>query len=131
MRLLDKVTSMFGGAEGEQGQFISNVMKMLTDQQTGGLAGLVKAFEAKGLNDIVSSWIGTGENKAITPDQIQHGLGLERLQQFTQSLGLSIDDVKAKLAGVLPGLIDNLTPEGKLPEDSVLAKAMDLFKDKA
>jgi uncharacterized protein YidB (DUF937 family) len=46
-------------------------------------------------------------------------------------LGLSIDDVKAKLAGVLPGLIDNLTPEGKLPEDSVLAKAMDLFKDKA
>jgi uncharacterized protein YidB (DUF937 family) len=59
---------MFGGAEGEQGQFISNVMKMLTDQQTGGLAGLVKAFEAKGLNDIVSSWIGTGENKAISTD---------------------------------------------------------------
>jgi uncharacterized protein YidB (DUF937 family) len=131
MSLLDKVTSMFGGAEGEQGQFISNVMKMLTDQQTGGLAGLVKQFEEKGLNDIISSWVGTGENKAISSDQIQHGLGLERLQQLTEGLGFSVDEVKAKLAGVLPGLIDNLTPEGKLPEGSLLAKAMDLFKGKA
>ena len=131
MSLFDKVPSMFGGAEGEQGGLVSNVMKMLTDQQTGGLAGLVKEFNEKGLNDIISSWIGTGENKAITPDQIQHGLGLERLRQLTEGLGLSADDVKAKLAEVLPGLIDKLTPEGKLPEGSFLAKAMDLFKGKA
>jgi uncharacterized protein YidB (DUF937 family) len=131
MSLLDKVTSIFGGAEGEQGGLMSNVMKMLTDEQTGGLAGLVKVFEEKGLNDIISSWVGTGENKAITPDQIQNGLGLERLQQLTEGLGLSVDDVKAKLAGVLPGLIDKLTPEGKLPENSLLAEVVDFFKGKA
>lgn len=131
MSVLDKITSMFGGAEGEQGQFFSNVMKMLTDQQMGGLAGLVKTFEEKGLNDIISSWVGTGENKAITPDQIQHGLGLERLQQLTEGLGISVDDVKAKLSGILPGLVDKLTPEGKLPDNSLLANALDLIKDKA
>jgi uncharacterized protein YidB (DUF937 family) len=131
MSLLDKVTSMFGGAEGEQGGLISNVMKMLTDEQAGGFSGLVKSFEEKGLNDIISSWIGTGENKAITPDQLQHGLGLERLRQLAESSGLPVDDVKAKLAKVLPGLIDKLTPEGKLPDGSLLAKAMDLLKSKA
>jgi len=131
MSLLDKVTSVFGGAEGEQGGFISNVMKMLNDQQTGGLSGLVKQFEEKGLNDIISSWVGTGENKAITPDQLQHGFGLERLRQLAEGSGLSVDDMKAKLVEVLPGLIDKLTPEGKLPEGSLLAEVMDLFKAKA
>src|SRR5512136_463680 len=127
MSILDKVTSMLGGAEGEQGALISNVMKMLTDEQAGGLSGLVKAFEEKELNDIISSWIGVNENKAITPDQLQHGLGLERLRQLAESSGLSVEDVKAKLVEVLPGLIDKLTPEGKLPEGSLLAKAMDLL----
>ena len=130
MSLLDRVTSMLGGTEGEQGGLTSNIMKMLTDQQAGGLSGLVKSFEEKGLNDVIGSWIGTGENKAITPDQLQHGLGLERLKQLAEGSGLSVDDVKAKLAEVLPGLIDKLTPEGKLPEGSLLAKAMDLFKSK-
>ncbi len=130
MSLLDKVTSVLAGTEGEQGGLISNVMKMLTDQQAGGLSGLVKSFDEKGLNDIISSWIGTGENKAITPDQLQHGLGMDRLRQLAEGSGLSVDDVKSKLAEVLPGLIDKLTPEGKLPEGSLLSKAMDLLKSK-
>ncbi len=131
MSLFDKVTSMLGGAEGEQGSLVSNVMKMLTDQETGGLSGLVKAFEEKGLNDIISSWIGVGENKTITPEQLQHGLGLERIRQLAERSGVSVDDVKAKLVEVLPGLIDRLTPEGKLPEGSLLSQVMDLLKSKA
>jgi uncharacterized protein YidB (DUF937 family) len=91
----------------------------------------LKSFEETGLKDVVSSWIGTGENKAITPDQIEQGLGLERLQQLTEGLGLSVDDVKEKLVAVLPGMIDKLTPEGKLPEGNLLAEFMDLFKDKS
>ena len=131
MSLFDKVTSMFGGTEGEPGELVSGVMKMLTDQQGGGLAGLLKSFEETGLKDIIASWIGTGENQAITPDQILQGLGLERLQQLAEGLGFSGDDVKVKLAEVLPGIIDKLTPEGKLPDGNLLAEVMDLFKGKS
>jgi uncharacterized protein YidB (DUF937 family) len=34
----------------------------------GGLAGLVQKFEAAGLGDTISSWVGTIANQAVTPD---------------------------------------------------------------
>jgi uncharacterized protein YidB (DUF937 family) len=86
----------------------------------GGINGLVQAFQSNGLGGVVSSWIGTGANQAITPDQIQQVLGSGAVQAMAQKLGVSPGAAGATLAQLLPTVIDKLTPNGTVPEHSNL-----------
>ena len=99
---------------------MEGVLGLLTNQETGGLGGLMQSFNQQGLGDIISSWVGTGANAAITPDQIQEVLGSDEIQQLAEKSGVSVDTVKAQLAELLPSLIDKATPEGKIPEGGLL-----------
>lgn len=87
---------------------------------TGGLAGLVDSFQKNGLGDLVSSWIATGPNPAVSPAQITQVLGADTLQQFAGKAGVPAGEAGTVLAGLLPALIDHLTPDGKLPEANAL-----------
>jgi uncharacterized protein YidB (DUF937 family) len=89
---------------------------------------LIQSFNSKGLGDIVSSWVGTGENLPISGQQIQEVLGSGQIQQMAEKLGTSSEDVSGGLAGLLPQLIDKLTPDGSVPESGMLEKALGLFK---
>ena len=40
-----------------------------------GLGGRGERFRQGGLEEIIKSWIGTGPNKAISPNQLQQALG--------------------------------------------------------
>jgi len=93
----------------------------------GGLPGLVNQFQNAGLNDIVQSWVSTGENKAISPDQIQSALG-DNITGIAAKLGLSTSDVASQLSNVLPQVVDKLTPNGTIPEGNVLDQGMDAVK---
>ncbi len=55
----------------------------------GGLGGVLGALQSKGMGDLVSSWVGTGANKSITPKQLQSALGSQQLSQFAQQAGVS------------------------------------------
>jgi uncharacterized protein YidB (DUF937 family) len=81
-----------------------------------GLGGVLSALQSKGLGDAVSSWVSTGQNKAISADQVQSALGSARVQQFATQAGVSGSEASAALAGLLPGLVDKLSPDGKLPD---------------
>ncbi len=96
--------------------------------QLGGLSGLVQAFQQKGLGDIVSSWISTGENLSVSAEQIQNGLGTGLLQQFANTAGLSPETASSKLAEILPGIVDKLTPDGKIPESGLLEQGLNFLK---
>jgi len=134
MGLLDELASkaqgMFGGAEGQSSELLSSVMNILSNNQSGGLSGLVQSFKDKGLEDIVSSWVGTGENQPINADQINNALGSETIQNLAEKTGVSSTDVSSMLAQHLPGLIDKLTPDGVIPEGGLLEKGMQFIKDK-
>lgn len=97
---------------------------LLGGSKSGGLAALINAFKEKGLGDAVSSWIGTGENKAITPEQVQSVLGLGKIEEIASKLGLTVGQASSGLAGLIPQLIDKLSPTGKLPEDHVIEDAL-------
>jgi len=132
MSLFDQVSRTLGsalqGMDGEQAGLIGGVLDALGKEHEGGLSALVQLFEKKGLGDVVSSWIGTGANLPISAGQIQEVLGSQWVQQLAQQMGLSPDAVTAKLAELLPKAVDQLTPDGKLPESGVFAGATNLLK---
>lgn len=134
MGLLDelacKASGMLGGAQGgeEQG-LLGAVMGMLSGGQGGGLSDLVQNFKDKGLGDIVSSWISTGQNLPISADQIKAGLGSETIQNLAAKVGVSPDDLSAQLSQFLPGFIDKLTPDGTVPE-GLREKGLEFLKGK-
>jgi uncharacterized protein YidB (DUF937 family) len=131
MSLLDGIAAVAGSllsGSDKQKQLTSAALSRISDPATGGLLGLVNTLRQLGLDDVVSSWISTGENKPISPEQVQNALGEGQINQMAQNMGVSHQEVSTGLAGLLPQLIDKLTPDGKLPESSVLDQGLELLK---
>lgn len=131
MSLLDGIAavadSLLSGSD-KQKQLTSAALSRISDPATGGLLGLVNTLRQLGLDDVVSSWISTGENKPISSEQVQNALGEGQINQMAQNMGVSHQEVSTGLAGLLPQLIDKLTPDGKLPEGRVLDQGLELLK---
>ena len=87
----------------------------------GGLGGLLKQFQQNGFGDAIDSWIGTGPNKPVAPDQITNALTPEVLDALSQRTGLSKDQISQILSQVLPNFVDQLTPQGRLPTQKDIA----------
>ncbi|KAB0664007.1 DUF937 domain-containing protein [Oryzomonas japonica] len=134
MGLLDEFAStaqgLFGGTEGKSPELLNGLMDMLSSNQSGGLSGLVQTFKDKGLGDIVSSWVGTGENLPLNADQVNDALGSETIQGLAEKAGVSSPEMSSLLARHLPGLVDKLTPDGVIPEGGLLAQGLEFFKGK-
>lgn len=109
-----------GGGVGAQNPLLDVALSLLTNPQTGGLGGFVETFKSKGLSDIMSSWVSTGQNLPISGNQIQEVLGSGLIQQFPKKLGSSGEEVSGGLASLLPEIIDKLTPNGSMPENDAL-----------
>jgi uncharacterized protein YidB (DUF937 family) len=84
-------------------------------EKHGGLQGIVAQFQQQGLGPTIQSWVGTGENLPISPEQVQRALGSDTIQQLAAKLGIPPDQLAAKLSEVLPQTIDKMTPGGKVP----------------
>jgi uncharacterized protein YidB (DUF937 family) len=93
------------------------------------VSGVLDKLKLGGLEDAVTSWIGKGENKAISADQIKAALGSEQIAGVAAKLGISAEEAAGKIAKVLPGIIDKLTPDGIVPDpDAIAGKLTGLFK---
>jgi uncharacterized protein YidB (DUF937 family) len=123
MGLLDSVLgSLAQGGSGNQ--LLDSVMRMVNDPAHGGLEGLVRSFQDRGLGSIVDSWVSTGRNLPISPDQIAQGLGSGELSALASRLGMSQGDVSSKLAQLLPDVVDKLTPNGRVPDAGSLGELL-------
>jgi uncharacterized protein YidB (DUF937 family) len=85
-------------------------------EKHGGLQGVVNEFEKNGLGPTVRSWVSTGPNQPISPEDVQRALGPDLLQQLSQKSGVSVQDLSRKLADVLPQAVDRMTPDGSIPK---------------
>ena len=83
--------------------------------QHGGVSGVVSQFEKQGLAATVKSWVGTGPNQPISPDQVHQALGAGTVSQLAAKTGLNPQDLLQKLSTLLPQAIDKLTPAGVVP----------------
>ena len=85
-------------------------------ERHGGLQGVVSEFEKNGLGATVKSWVDTGPNQPISPDEVHKALGPDLLQQLSEKSGLSVQDLAQRLSHVLPQAVDKLTPTGAIPK---------------
>jgi uncharacterized protein YidB (DUF937 family) len=95
--------------------------KLLGNDGEGGgldLSSLVSGLSENGLGGIVGSWLGSGENEAISMDSITDLLGADKVSEFASTMGLSEDSAKGALADMLPSVVDKATEgEGSIVED--------------
>jgi uncharacterized protein YidB (DUF937 family) len=82
-----------------------------------GLGALVQELKDKGYGQEAQSWVGSGPNKEIAPNDLADALGPDTLDALSRQTGMKRDDLIAGLSQHLPNLVDQLTPEGRLPSE--------------
>ena len=103
---------LLGGAVGAE---VATAVSSLIEKH-GGVQGVITQLEQQGLGGTVRSWVGTGENQAITPDQVHQAFGSDTVKELAAKVGLSPQDLATKLSAFLPQAIDKLTPGGTIPK---------------
>ena len=83
----------------------------------GGLNDLVKQMQQRGLGDAANSWIGTGPNKAVSPNDLANALGADQINSLMAHSGLSREELLDGLSQNLPQVVDQLTPDGQVPQE--------------
>lgn len=135
MGLLDQLAGQVMGSLGAQkqdpvaqGDLINSIMALVN--QAGGVQGLLEKLQSGGLAEQVASWIGTGENQPVSGDQIKDALGADNVQQIAQQAGLATEHASTGLAQLLPQIIDQLTPNGQVPQGDLLEQGLGMLKGK-
>jgi uncharacterized protein YidB (DUF937 family) len=84
---------------------------------SGGLGNLIKELQDNGHGHVAQSWVGTGANQEIAPNDLASALGGDTLATLSQQTGVGHEDLLAGLSQHLPELINQLTPHGRLPTE--------------
>lgn len=112
MGIFDELLTGLSGEEGTiRPQFAQALEGLLVDMDVPELLG---RLEQAGLGGQVQSWLGTGTNLPITPDQLRDALGDEEVEEAAAREGMTPETLLTELAEHLPGLIDRLSPRGEL-----------------
>ena len=89
----------------------------------GGLGGLLDKLSNAGHSDAVKSWLGPGQNTPIQPASLSSALGQTTVSDLARTAGMSEADFLAHLSRVLPGVVDKLTPNGRIPDAAEIQAA--------
>ena len=98
---------------------VRNLIMSLVGQMGGGAKGgasmnnLLENLNSQGMGDQVKSWVGTGDNKPITPDQVTQAFGADHIAQAAKDAGCTPQEAATQLSKVLPQVVDTATPTGK------------------
>ena len=118
------------GANSQKGgaDLIGAVMAMV--QQNGGLPAVLDKLRSSGLGQQADSWVGTGPNASVSPDQLTQAFGSSGLGNLAAQLGTSNGQAGSILSQILPELVNQLTPNGQIPDNhnDLLSQGLALLK---
>lgn len=98
---MDSITSALGG--------------LLSDNDGNlNLGNIVSGLQEKGLGSVVASWLGDGDNEAISADQVKELFGSEKISQVASQLGTDEGAVLNGLSEALPQVVDKSSSGGNL-----------------
>jgi uncharacterized protein YidB (DUF937 family) len=89
---------------------------------SGGLGSLLNQFQQNGQGDTAKSWVGTGPNQDISESDLARSIGSEDIDALASHTGMSRDQLLAALKRELPGAVDELTPDGRVPSGQELSR---------
>lgn len=92
----------------------------------GGLGGLLEKLQKGGLGDVADSWVSPGANKPVQPKDLGAALGNSTISDIARQAGISEQDLLKQLSVILPGLVDKMTPGGRVPTNREIASLLDL-----
>lgn len=121
--ILDAAKSKLGiGGEGASG-LLAALLAMLANPAGGGFGGFLDKFRNAGLGDKVDSWVKTGDNTPLTEGEVESALGGGTLDSIASQAGVDRGTAAAAMSGMIPSVVDQLTPDGSVPdEESLLSK---------
>jgi outer membrane protein OmpA-like peptidoglycan-associated protein/uncharacterized protein YidB (DUF937 family) len=103
---------------------LTMLLSLIFDEKRGGFAGFTDRFRANNMGELLTSWLGNGENRALTLSQLESVLGNNVMQQIASRLDLSTGTVSTALGQLIPTVIDKLSPDGKLPVGSAIPESV-------
>ena len=117
-----------GGSQAQGGNLLLQVVLSLL-QQNGGLEGVLGRFRQGGPGQQTDSWVGTGQNMNISPDQLQQIFGSSTMSDLAAQLGMPEAQAGSTMAQLLPEVINQLTPQGQVPEngDEEIAQGLSML----
>ena len=127
-RLADMIgTSGAGAPGGAGGGLLGGLGGLLGGTAAGGILSggindLLKQFQQNGQGEKADSWVSAGQNKPMTPQELETALGAERVQWLMEQTGLPKEQLLAGLSRELPDVIDKLTPSGHVPNEQEAAR---------
>ena len=89
---------------------------------SGGLSELLKKFQEAGQGQAAESWVGTGPNQAVSPEELEKAIGADTLDAVAQRTGIPRERLLAELREMLPSTVDAMTPDGRLPDEKEAAR---------
>jgi uncharacterized protein YidB (DUF937 family) len=84
----------------------------------GGLRNLVGDMEQNGQGEAARSWVSNGPNQSLPPGDLAQAIGIDDIDAVSQQTGMPRDQMLSMLSEHLPDLVNQLTPDGRLPSDS-------------
>lgn len=90
----------------------------------GGLNDLLRKFDQNGLGEVGKSWVGTGPNQNVSPDDLHKAVGEDTIATLAEQTGLSEQEVLSELSRQLPNAVDHITPEGRVPTEREMASML-------
>jgi uncharacterized protein YidB (DUF937 family) len=125
MALLDQ---LLGGLTGVSGSPLQGVLTNMLGRggnqpgsTGGGLGGLLSSFQQAGLGNIFQSWVGSGVNQPVSPQQLHTVFGDDQVQTMARQSGMAPHDFLSQLSQHLPRVVDGMTPNGQLPEEGSMS----------
>jgi uncharacterized protein YidB (DUF937 family) len=89
---------------------------------SGGLGSLLKQFQDNGQGQVANSWVGTGPNQDISESELAKSIGSDDIDALVKHTGLPRQELLSGLRRELPGAIDELTPDGRVPSGPELSQ---------
>lgn len=128
--IVQQAKHSLGLSEAKASGLVAALLQLITNRSTGGFNGFIDRFRNAGLSTLVDSWINRGSNSPISNAQVVSALGSDTIRSLANEAGVDSDKATSAISSILPGMVDTLTPDGRIPDEASLMSQVGTFISK-